>query len=128
VAVFIDAEECIGCSACVPTCPHDAIQMSDTDVIAVLDTELCEDCNDCIEMCPVDAILVEGAERPAPREAAPATPPPAREESQPRWERSVDPSRLDRTHACEDEPFSLLSWRPGEGKLRRKLRNRLRGR
>ncbi len=126
--VVINTEECIGCSACVPTCPHDAIQMGDTDVVAELDPELCEDCGDCLEMCPVDAILEDGAELPPPRAAAPSTAPPPREEaSRPRWDTGVSPA--DRTaNACEDEPFSLLSWRPGQGRLRRKLRNRLRGR
>jgi len=128
VSIQIDVEECIGCGACVPTCEHDAIVLDDADAIAVVDAETCTDCGDCIELCPVDAILEEGAE-PGPRRVAAPEPPSEasrpRPAAEPAWKASVRPEAHDACGCgCEDE-FSLLSWRPGKGQLRRKLRSKL---
>ena len=128
VPVQIDVEECLGCGACVPTCPHEALTMGESEINAKLDAERCEDCLDCIEICPVEAILEEGAERPTPR---PASPPPPREpaDSPPRWQGGpTNPGGPAPACGCDGEPFSLASWRPGKGELRRRIRSRLRGR
>jgi len=129
VAVWIDTEECIGCGACVPTCPQEAITMDDDDVIAHLDEERCDECLECTEICPVDAIAPLGEDgqpvkkpRPMPRHEAPPA------DGAPRWQAGTSFQQRPEDAGCgADEPFSLLSWRPGRGKLRRRIRNRLRG-
>ncbi|OGO32322.1 MAG: 4Fe-4S ferredoxin [Chloroflexi bacterium RBG_16_56_11] len=57
--------DCNGCGACEPECPHAAIR--EGDVIYVIDTEKCTECvgsypsSKCAEVCPV------GAPAPDPR-------------------------------------------------------------
>ena len=50
---IIDADTCIGCAACVSTCPEEAIEPSDA-VYAINDK--CTDCASCVESCPVECI------------------------------------------------------------------------
>ena len=45
-------EECVGCGACEPECPVDAITEGD---IYVIDADTCIDCGACANVCPVDA-------------------------------------------------------------------------
>jgi len=134
VIVRIDTEECIGCGACVPTCPEEAITVGDEDVVAHLAEERCEGCLDCIEICPVDAIaeLGEDGEPVAKAQPTASAPPPhthsAPADEAPRWQSGASFETRDSEPCCGgDEPFSLLSWRPGRGQLRRRLRARLRG-
>ena len=54
MSVIIDADVCIGCSACIDTCPVSALKMEDDK--AVVDSETCIDCGNCISACPVEAI------------------------------------------------------------------------
>lgn len=54
MAVKIDKETCIGCAACIDSCPVEALVMEDD--IAVVDEEKCIDCGACIDSCPVGAI------------------------------------------------------------------------
>lgn len=54
MAVKIDAGTCIGCSACIDTCPVSALKMVDDK--AVVDEQTCIDCGACISSCPVEAI------------------------------------------------------------------------
>ncbi len=57
---------CVGCGACVATCPEAAFRF-DTAVmppLVVLD-DRCTDCGECAEVCPVDAC------RPAGPDGAP---------------------------------------------------------
>lgn len=51
----IDAEDCIGCSACINVCPTDAIigERKETHIIS---EQLCIACGACVSKCPVDAI------------------------------------------------------------------------
>ena len=133
--VRIDIEECIGCGACVPTCPEEAITLDDEALVVHLDEERCEGCLDCIEICPVEAIAPLGEDGQPVKKPQPAAeptpmradnPPPA---DPPRWETGSSFEPKPTGAGCEqDEPFSLLSWRPGRGRLRRRLRDRLRGR
>ncbi|NOQ21222.1 MAG: 4Fe-4S dicluster domain-containing protein [Candidatus Aegiribacteria sp.] len=46
-------DECIGCGACMPECPVDAISEGDKYTI---DPETCIDCGACVPACPVGAI------------------------------------------------------------------------
>jgi len=50
MAVKIDAETCIGCGACIDTCPVNALRMENDK--AVVDPETCIDCGNCISACP----------------------------------------------------------------------------
>ncbi len=55
---WVNAEECVGCEACVDECPHDAMHMNDEGV-AVSDPVKCkgeEACGDCAPVCGVEAI------------------------------------------------------------------------
>ncbi len=54
MAVKINAETCIGCSACIDTCPVAALTMENEK--AVVNEETCIDCGNCIPSCPVEAI------------------------------------------------------------------------
>lgn len=45
---------CVGCGACLRTCPEHAIR-PDGGRLVVLDT--CTGCGECAEVCPVDACL-----------------------------------------------------------------------
>ena len=53
MAYFINKEECIGCGACEPECPVNAITAGDDKY--VIDAATCIDCGACSSVCPVDA-------------------------------------------------------------------------
>ncbi|MCB5246217.1 MAG: 4Fe-4S binding protein [Candidatus Cloacimonadaceae bacterium] len=54
MAVKIDKDICIGCAACIDTCPTAALSMEGDK--AVCDEDTCIDCGSCIAVCPVQAI------------------------------------------------------------------------
>ncbi|MDG6224582.1 MAG: 4Fe-4S binding protein [Candidatus Thermoplasmatota archaeon] len=54
MAVKVDTDTCIGCGACVATCPVQALSMEGDK--AKVDAELCVDCGACIGVCPVNAL------------------------------------------------------------------------
>ncbi|MBM4404231.1 MAG: 4Fe-4S binding protein [Candidatus Cloacimonetes bacterium] len=54
MAVKIDKETCIGCTACVGDCPVGALSMVNDK--AVCDADICIDCGACIGTCPTQAI------------------------------------------------------------------------
>ncbi len=64
MAVKVIADECIGCGACVSTCPFGAIEMREDKAFI---TEACTACGACIDVCPVGAII---REEEAPKAAA----------------------------------------------------------
>ena len=50
----IDAEKCVGCEACVGTCPVEAIVVDGGK--AKVDPDKCIECGSCVSACPVSAI------------------------------------------------------------------------
>ena len=55
--IIVNAETCIGCGACIGSCPVEALSMVDDK--AVCDASLCIDCGACLGTCPVEAIIQE---------------------------------------------------------------------
>jgi len=53
-AIFVAAERCTGCGACVDVCPRGALYLEGGT--AHLHAERCTGCEACIEACPVHAI------------------------------------------------------------------------
>lgn len=49
----VNKDECIGCGACVDTCPVQCITL---DEKAEINPEQCIDCGACQDVCPVSAI------------------------------------------------------------------------
>lgn len=56
MAVKIDKDSCVGCSACIGTCPVEALEMIDDK--AVVNEDTCIDCGACVDSCPVGAITM----------------------------------------------------------------------
>jgi len=59
MAVKINEETCIGCGACIDTCPVDCIVAGvaeDGYPMMYIDPETCIDCGACIDSCPVGSI------------------------------------------------------------------------
>ena len=54
MAVVIESDKCVGCGACVETCPVEALSMNGDKV--VVDANKCIDCSACVGACPTDAI------------------------------------------------------------------------
>ncbi len=52
--VKVNPEICIGCGACIPVCPVDAITLANGK--ATIDQETCIQCLACLSECPVEAI------------------------------------------------------------------------
>ena len=60
--VIVDAETCIGCSACEGICPE-VFEMTDDDKAIVkveeIPAELEDACREAADACPVEAISIE---------------------------------------------------------------------
>ncbi len=54
MAYEISEEKCVGCGACVPVCPVDAITQEGDKY--KIDADLCVDCGACAGECPSEAI------------------------------------------------------------------------
>ena len=63
---LIDEAACIGCAACLPVCPTDAIVGASKRMHTVI-AEDCTGCELCIIACPVDCISLESDATPANR-------------------------------------------------------------
>ncbi len=60
MAVTVKQSECVGCGACVNTCPFGAIEMKDGKAVI---TDACTSCGACVEACPVEAIQKDAVEK-----------------------------------------------------------------
>jgi electron transport complex protein RnfB len=63
---LIDEAACIGCAACLPVCPTDAIIGASKQMHTVI-AEACTGCELCIIACPVDCISLDPVTTPANR-------------------------------------------------------------
>jgi electron transfer flavoprotein alpha subunit len=66
MAITIKTEECIGCGACVGTCPFGAIVLENGKARI---TDACTSCGACVESCPVGAIVSDAPAGGAKKEA-----------------------------------------------------------
>ena len=57
--IYVDAEECKGCTLCLPACPYGAIEMVDDKAVF---TDDCTQCGACVTSCKFGAIKVERIE------------------------------------------------------------------
>ncbi|MFP4118899.1 MAG: ferredoxin family protein [Candidatus Woesearchaeota archaeon] len=57
--VIIDKEKCIGCGACVNTCPQDVFEMNDDNKAVAPRAKDCIACRACEGACPVGAITIK---------------------------------------------------------------------
>ncbi|SMC75536.1 electron transfer flavoprotein subunit alpha [Sporomusa malonica] len=62
MAINLDKEQCIGCSACVSACPFGAIVMEGDKAVI---TDACTVCGACVDVCAVTAISRPEAGKPA---------------------------------------------------------------
>ncbi len=67
--ILIDEDRCKGCSLCVPACPQDMLQMSETRFnakgyrpVEEIDPEDCTGCGICAIVCP-DVVFTVFKER-----------------------------------------------------------------
>ncbi|MGB3907718.1 MAG: 4Fe-4S binding protein [Methanomethylovorans sp.] len=58
MVAIINANECVGCGACIDECPSEAISLNG-DNIAVVDADECLDCGACVDVCPTSAVSME---------------------------------------------------------------------
>ena len=54
MAAKVETEKCVGCEACVGTCPVSAIAMKDG--VAEVNADECIDCGSCAGACPTGSI------------------------------------------------------------------------
>ena len=55
MAIKIDKDCCVGCSACVEACPVGVIEMVDGKAEPVRNSD-CTSCGVCVDTCPVNCI------------------------------------------------------------------------
>lgn len=52
---FVVGSGCVGCGACLATCPEHAIRPGAAVPLVILAAR-CSGCGECVEICPVDTI------------------------------------------------------------------------
>lgn len=58
-AVSIVTDRCIGCGACVESCPTDVLRMDNTGKAIVAYSRDCHVCFLCVDDCPTSAVIVD---------------------------------------------------------------------
>ena len=58
VPATVDENRCMGCGACIDTCPAGAVTLNDKGV-AVVDEDKCTGCKKCVNACAEEAISLE---------------------------------------------------------------------
>lgn len=66
MAITIKTDDCVGCGACISTCPFGALVMENGKAKV---TDVCTSCGACVDSCPTKAIELDA---PAAKAAAPA--------------------------------------------------------
>lgn len=56
-AIYVDGDNCTGCTHCLKNCPTRAIRIRSGK--AVIDQNRCIDCGECIRVCHANAVKVE---------------------------------------------------------------------
>lgn len=56
MAVKVDKDTCIGCGACIETCPVEVLEMKGDKVAYKGDG--CIECGACVSTCPVEALSI----------------------------------------------------------------------
>ena len=58
-AVLVATAACLGCGACLRTCPERALRAAEPGQVAPLVTlaHRCSGCGECLEVCPADAFV-----------------------------------------------------------------------
>ncbi|HEV2373418.1 MAG TPA: 4Fe-4S binding protein [Streptosporangiaceae bacterium] len=57
-AVLVSADDCLGCGACLLTCPEHALRPAPAAPVVL--GGRCTGCLECVEVCPADAIHLGG--------------------------------------------------------------------
>lgn len=55
MAVMVNVDDCVGCGACVDTCPAAALEIN-ADSVVECDEGACVDCGACVDTCPAGAL------------------------------------------------------------------------
>lgn len=55
--ITVDQEECIGCEACIDSCPQSVLTMSGDKATVTAEDE-CIECGACVDECPVGALTL----------------------------------------------------------------------
>ncbi|WDP93194.1 MAG: CoB--CoM heterodisulfide reductase iron-sulfur subunit A family protein [Desulfobacter sp.] len=60
IVAQINPETCVGCQACLPMCPYEAISFNEDKHICEINEILCKGCGNCAATCPCHSALLRG--------------------------------------------------------------------
>jgi len=60
IVAQINPDSCVGCMACLPICPYEAITFNREDHICEINEVLCKGCGNCAATCPSHSALLRG--------------------------------------------------------------------
>ena len=58
MAVTIDTDACLGCGACVDTCPQQVLELNDENKASLTNEDDCIECGACTSACPAEALTL----------------------------------------------------------------------
>ena len=67
------SKACIGCQACIETCPYEALYIDDNGLCKVI-AKNCIECGSCIEVCPAEAISLPKSSKSIDKKSKTVTP------------------------------------------------------